>query len=100
MRTVFYSDVSAAARVLLGTPPAFRAQVCIRMLREAEVADRFMRRLGKLHPKWGNGTLLATARRRHLNAEPSFDNPEYCDCFRHVLLALHGHPSVSICKEG
>jgi len=89
MRTVRYSDVSAAARVMLATPPAFRALVCHRMIREAEFADRYVRRLGRLHPAWGNGTLLAAARRRRLAQEPSFSDREYCVCFQHVLNALH-----------
>lgn len=96
MRRVLYSDVSAAARALLATPPSFRAQVCLEMIREAECADRFVRRLGKLHPKWGNGTLLAAARQRQLEREPSFDDAEYCACFQHVLSALHG-PMPHIC---
>lgn len=98
MRTVRYSDVSAAARVMLATPPAFRAQVCFRMIREAEFADRFVHRLGKLHPIWGNGTLLAAARRRRLSREPSFSDPEYCACFQHVLSAIHGAPALPDCK--
>ena len=98
MRMVLYSDVSAAARVLLGTPPAFREQVCTRMLREAEGADRFVRRLGRLHPKWGNGTLLATAQRRRLSVEPSFDDPDYCACFQQVLSALHAPRGQCTCK--
>ncbi|MGC1504845.1 MAG: hypothetical protein WA782_11990 [Sulfitobacter sp.] len=95
MRSLFYSDVSAAARVLLVTPPAFRGQVCMRMIREAEFADRFVRRIGKLHPKWGNGTLLAVARRRRLGPEPGFDDPEYSACFQYVLAALHGASPLS-----
>lgn len=99
MRSLRYSDVSAAARVLVVTPPAFRAQVCLGMIREAEYADRFAKRLGKLHPKWGNGTLLATARRRRLGREPSFSDPEYCACFQQVLATLHGPLSSVGCKN-
>lgn len=98
MRTVRFSDVSAAARVMLATPPANREQVCQRMIREAEFADRFVRRRGKLHPKWGNGTLQAAARRRRLCREPSFSDPEYCACFQQVLSLLHDAPAKMDCK--
>ncbi len=88
MRMVFFSDVSAAARVLLGVPNVQRVQLCANMLHEADNADRYLRRHGKLHPLWGNGTLLATARLRPLKSEPSFDDGDYCDCLELVLQAL------------
>jgi hypothetical protein len=91
MRTVLLSDVSAAARVLLGVPKFQRARLCARMLREADHADRYLRKQGKLHPKWGNGTLLAVARTRPLSSEPSFDDVDYCSCFELVLRGLRYH---------
>ncbi len=89
MRDVFYSDVSAAARVLLSVPLERRTEVCLGMMQEAEVADRFLRRLGKMHPHWGNGTLRSAALRRYPVGEPSFRDPDYCSCFQMVLHHLH-----------
>lgn len=92
MRTALYSDVAGAARVLLGAPPRMRPGLCRDMILQAETADRFVRRLGKLHPEWGNGTLLDAARRRAMMAERSFDDAEYCACFILVLTALGRRP--------
>jgi len=92
MRTILYCDVSAAARVLLGIPKSKRAEMCARMLGEADLADRFLRRKGQVHPRWGNGTLLDAARRREMQAEASFDDADYCACFQEVLRAICRRP--------
>ncbi|MHA6262170.1 DUF7742 family protein [Arenibacterium sp. CAU 1754] len=88
MRPVLHGDVSSAARALLNVPPADRAALCHRLLREAEEADRYVARVGRLHPIWGNGSLMSAARKRVLANEPTFDDAEYCGCFEMVLQAL------------
>lgn len=47
-----------------------------------------MRKTGRCHPLWGNGSLMGAARKRMLAPEPGFDDPEYCRCFEMVLEAL------------
>ncbi len=90
MRSLYYSDISSAARVLLGAPPEKRRALCQEMIEEANAADRFLRRLGKVHPNYGNGTLRAAALKRLPGAEPSFDDADYRDCFAEVLRQI-GH---------
>lgn len=92
MRRPWYSDVSTAALVLLKAPVADRAALCRLMIREADLADRFTRRLGKAHPWWGTGTLKDTATLRPLADEPSFDDPDYGACFILVLQELGRRP--------
>ena len=61
MRPVLIGDVIAVARVLLTQSDA-RWPACVdRLLWQADVADRYRRRLGKPHAAWGNGSLMATA---------------------------------------
>ncbi len=91
MRPVLHGDVSAAARALLAVPPAAREDLCARMIREAECAHVFMLRTGRPHPLWGNGSLMAAARRRVLRDEPGFDDVAYCHCFEMVLQAVVAH---------
>ena len=88
MRPVLLSDVTAAARALIGVPEDRRVAFCRRILAEAEAADRFARRLGRPHPRWGNGTVLAAARAHPLMPEPTCDDPAYCRALVTVLSAL------------
>ncbi len=52
------------------------------------MADEFVLKYGKLHPVFGNGSLMASARKRQLVPEPDFDNSDYCECFVVVLNEL------------
>ncbi len=88
MRPVLHGDVSNAARALLHVPKRLRDDLCARMIREADAADEFAKRHGRLHPLWGNGSLMSAARKRVLADEPGFDDPEYCMCFEMVLRGL------------
>jgi len=88
VRPVLHGDVSCAARALYATRPGARAALCRRMLREAEAADRFRLCHGRLHPRWGNGSLMAAARRYPMVDEPGFDDPGYRRCFVLVLRTL------------
>ncbi|MEX0320097.1 MAG: hypothetical protein AB3N21_19235 [Ruegeria sp.] len=85
MRPVLHGDVSSAARALLYAPPAQRDRLCRRLVVEAEIADRHVAATGRLHPLYGNGSLMAAARKRMLADEPGFDDPNYCACFEMVL---------------
>lgn len=91
MRPVLHGDVSCAARALFAAPEALRGLLCRRMIREADSAEAHVRRTGKAHPLWGNGSLMSAARKRRLADEPGFDNPGYCQCFEMVLRALVVH---------
>ena len=88
MRPVLQSDVTAAARALLAVPSHARNSHCARLLREAEWADRYARKLRKPHPYWGNGTLVAAAAGHVQAAEPTFDDPAYCAAVVTVLAQL------------
>lgn len=61
MRALMISDLRAILRVLRLAEERKRVGLCRKILWEAEVADRFTRRLGRVHPAWGSGTLLGAA---------------------------------------
>ncbi|SDW28694.1 hypothetical protein SAMN05444358_101413 [Ruegeria halocynthiae] len=88
MRPILHGDISAAARALLVAPPPERDLLSARMIAEAELADQHVARTGRLHPVYGNGSLMAAARCRPLADEPNFDDPQYCQCFEMVLRKL------------
>ena len=88
MRPVLHLDVATAARALLAMRAAEREDGCQQILRQADVADGYTQARNHPHPVWGNGTMLAVARRYPLADEPSFDDPNYLSCFMMVLAGL------------
>ncbi len=88
MRPVLHGDVANAARALLHVPVGMRRHLCDRMIMESDAADEYARATGRLHPIWGNGSLMSAARKRMLADEPGFDDTEYCRCFEMVLRRL------------
>ena len=88
MRPVLHGDLSSAARALLAAPPEQREALCARLFHQAEAADRFRLCEGRLHPEWGNGSLMAAARKYPLKPEPDFDDTAYCHCMVLILRSL------------
>ncbi|KIC22639.1 DUF7742 family protein [Leisingera sp. ANG-Vp] len=80
-RPLLPGDVSAAARALLAVPAGARNALCRRIFGGAAEALAY----GKLHPRWGDGSLSAAARGYRLADEPFLDDPEYLACTRLVL---------------
>lgn len=89
MRPVLHGDVTSVARALLWVPRQLRRDLSVQIFEQAEQADRYMQQHGRLHPKFGNGSLMAAARRYPLADEPTFDCADYCRCFSTVLGLLH-----------
>ena len=84
MRPVLHGDAVSAACVLRGLPEARRGWVLLRMAAEARAADSYRRARGRMHPRWGNGSLMAAALRRRPAREPLLEDPEYCRCLAQV----------------
>ncbi len=88
IRPVLPGDVSAVARVLLLVPESERLALCRRIFGGAAEAAAHCTLLGRLHPRWGDGSLSAVSRRFALADEPFLDDPEYLSCTRLVLREL------------
>ena len=54
-------DLLAGAGRLSQAPPAQRPDLANRLLTEAHAAHHYMRRFGRPHPRWGNGSLMTRA---------------------------------------
>lgn len=61
MRRCMLDDLLAGAGRLAAEPPARRPELARQMLMEAHAAHHYMRRTGRSHPRWGNGSLMARA---------------------------------------
>ncbi|SOC07716.1 DUF7742 family protein [Rhodobacter maris] len=62
MRPILIDDLLAAAEAALALAPEARAETLVRWLDEAHAADLYRKRLGRVHPRWGLGSLGARAR--------------------------------------
>lgn len=78
-------DVIAVARVLLALPEEEWPACLERLWHEARVADSYRRRLGRPHPDWGNGSLMAVAGQRGRVPEPFLSDRRYVRALRLVL---------------
>lgn len=59
-------DLLAGAARLSREPPDRRPGLACQLVHEAHAAHHYMRRMGRPHPKWGNGSLMTRA----LNGSP------------------------------
>ncbi|MFT4708385.1 MAG: hypothetical protein ACI9PU_002234 [Ascidiaceihabitans sp.] len=88
MRPILINDLTSAARALLFVQPVVRGNLAAHLLQNADVGDRYTRRLGWAHAEFGDGTLSAAARKRPLANEPTLDDFAYCECLALVLQQL------------
>lgn len=99
MRPVLIGDVQAAALALAALPVAARDAALDRMFARAAAADRFRKRLGRVHPAWGDGTLAAAARAgaggRGAAAEAFLCDPRYLDGLLRVLGRLAARRGIA-----
>ncbi|MCR8546575.1 hypothetical protein M4578_01945 [Salipiger sp. P9] len=88
MRPVLHGDLICAACALLAVPRGQRWRFARDLVARADAADRYRRHLGRAHPDWGNGTLMAAALAHVLAPERRLDDPDYAECLILVLEAL------------
>ncbi|WP_323783640.1 hypothetical protein [Leisingera sp.] len=88
MHPVLPGDVAAVARALLAASDGDRLRLCRRIFGGAAEAAAHTALFGRLHPRWGDGSLSAAARRFALADEPCLEDPEYLRCTRLVLREL------------
>lgn len=70
-------DLVCAARALAHVPFHARSSEAQALLMEADTADWHRRASGQLHPRFGDGTLAAAARKRGMGEERSFCDVEF-----------------------
>lgn len=88
MTEVGLGDVSAAARALMVVPESARAALMYRLLDEAGRAARYRRCHGRVHPRLGNGTLMARALACPQAEVAGPGDPEYLSALAQVIEAV------------
>lgn len=91
MGTLWLGDAAVAARVLMEVRKGRRRWVLERMLTECVFGALYRARLGRAHPRWGTGSLMAVALRRTPPAEPPLSDADFRRCLVLVLERL-GRP--------
>lgn len=91
MRRLRLNDLLTCARALLLHNRSKRQAFCDRIVTEARYADRFTRKLGYAHPRWGNGALDAAARQHPLAAMTGLSDPEFRHCLQVILQVIETH---------
>ena len=88
MRPLLLGDVTGAARALMYVDENMRVSLARQMLAEAAVAEAHLAKTGKIHPRFGNGSLMAVAMTRPRMPEPRVDDADYVRCLVIVLEAV------------
>lgn len=88
MREITQGDLRLAARVLLGRSEGAWPALMAEMLAEAHHADRYRKVFGRVHPRFGNGTLMAVAFARAPVPEPPAGDMRYLEALRAVIEAV------------
>lgn len=95
MRQITQGDVAAAARVLLNRPESAWPATMNALLHAADCADRYRKRMGRVHPVLGNGTLMAAALACDPAAEPFAGDLPYLHAMAAVIAAVLERRSAS-----
>lgn len=89
MRSVTHGDAVAAASALVRLPEETWQHRLDTYLRRADAADRYRKRMGRFHPRWGNGSLMgAVLCDADVWPEPMLSDPRYAEALVTVLLSL------------
>lgn len=81
-------DLHHAACALQGFPREQRVDLCALLIWRAHVADKYVKRLAKLHPQWGDGSLRAAALGHRIGIVTRTDCPEFLRCLSIVVNAV------------
>jgi hypothetical protein len=84
MRQIMIGDVIGVARIAHRLPHGQRAAAIAMLLHRAHSADKAVKRTGRPHRRWGNGSLLAASASTG-TPEPFCSEPEYLEALIETL---------------
>jgi hypothetical protein len=90
MRPVLPGDVFALANQLARWSADTWPERCERLFFEADCADKYRKRFHRLHPAWGNGSLMGRvmALSDHNGCSAHFGDPKFCGALAGSLTSL------------
>ncbi len=81
-------DLYHAACAVQGTSRKERVVFCEALIWRAHVADKYVKRVHKLHPEWGDGSLRSAATLHQVGPPIQIGPSDFLECFSIVLNAL------------
>ncbi len=90
MRPVIPQDLDHCTRTVLALPGIDPSDTMSRILRRADLADRFRKRTGRLLAGMGDGSLRAAARTMIRTEAPPRCDAAYCAALAEVIDAIGG----------
>ena len=91
MRAVRLADIEAAARAVLLCAPDGQPALAAQLIAEANLADRYRKRLRKPHTDFGTGTLMSAASGHPQPCRLENFDKNTLDAFACVIKALQTH---------
>ena len=89
MRRVMIGDLLALARGIAELAPEYQRVACHEAFDRAHVADKFRKWHGRLHPQWGDGSVMGYALRGVPQLQcADVGDSEYCHALGVVLACL------------
>lgn len=105
-RPIHTTDIDQMVRVLAHSPVREREVIAADIIDRADIADRFRKRLGKLHPTFGDGSFGQSAIKLAggIPKPVAHADDAYLDCLRITVAALQEwrarfEPSHAIAAE-
>lgn len=82
MRALLHLDVVTLARVLLGAELSDRVTLCDEIFDIAQAADKYRKRYGICHVRFGSGSLASACHGLAQRNEPFLSDRDYAHCMK------------------
>ena len=99
MRAVHLSDLNMAARTLLAVPDTGRRNLAHLLIKNAHLADKYRKKTGRAHPRYGDGSLCAVCLPLARTAMPDRCDPRYLECLGIVIEGLLDSVTMKVCEH-
>jgi len=99
VRRAGLGDLHHAARAVQAVPAAVQQSFCAELLCRAHMADKVVKRLGRLHHDWGDGSLRTAALAHPRVPEKDVGTPEYLVALACVAMAVSVKSEVFCGKQ-
>jgi len=85
MRPIYPSDLDLVTRTLLACEPPDRLRLARQIITRADIADRYRKNMGHLHPSFGSGTLSSAAQDFPARPANGYCNRDYLEAMSILL---------------